>query len=382
MKLPRVRILPLLVAALLSFLTAEGMARLAHRAGWYHPKIVTAEYLQPNPYLREVLKPGSHTRLGNASIDVNSLGFRGEEFEPKKPSGVYRIFVLGGSTTFGYPESIPSTEDTYPYKLEQQLRERLHDPELEVVNGGLTGYTLRTSLVNFATRVLWYEPDMIVIDHAVNDAIVTKDDHDLYYAVIDANLGSNLWETIRNESYVLLELNFRLYKYLWHPAANQVARSDSPPEVTLRAYERNLRNLVDLAQAQGTKVVLANESVVIPETCEQTNGLPANPSGVGLIEARLCFMLQWYFPHLTPLGVKRTFEQMTEIQRRVAAEKGLVFVDLNEAVPPTSDYYWDFCHTTPAGTTKVAEALASAITPLIEAGRTPVPSQQPASPAH
>ncbi len=378
MKLPRIRVLPLLVAGLFALFTAEGMARLAHRAGFYHPKIVTAEYLKANPYLREVLKPGSRTRLGDASIDANSLGFRGGEFEPKKPGDVYRIFVLGGSTTFGYPESIPSTEETYPYKLELELRERLHDPKLEVVNAGLTGYTLRTSLVNFATRVLWYEPDMIVIDHAVNDAIVTKDDRDLYYGVIDANLGSNLWETIRNESYVLLELNFRLYKYLWHPAANQVARSDTPSEVTLRAYERNLRNLVDLAQAQGTKVVLANESVVIPQTCEESNGLPENPSGLGLIEKRLCFMLQWYFPHLTPLGVKRTFEQMTEIQRRMAAEKGLAFVDLNEAVPPTSEYYWDFCHTTPAGTTRVAEALAEAMAPVIEADRTAAPPQEPA----
>ena len=153
MRFSRFPILPLLVSALLVFATAEVTARLAQRAGWYHPKIITAEYLKPNPYLSEVLNPSSHTRLGDATIDVNSLGFRGEEFEPKKPPGVYRIFVLGGSTTFGYPESIPSNQETYPYKLQVDLREQLHDPKLEVVNAGVTGYTLRTSLVNFATRI-------------------------------------------------------------------------------------------------------------------------------------------------------------------------------------------------------------------------------------
>jgi len=85
------------------------------------------------------------TRLGDATIDVNSLVFHGEELEPKKLPGVYRIFVLGGSTIFGYLESIPSNPEAHPYKLKIDLRERLHDPKLAVVNAGVTSYTLRTS---------------------------------------------------------------------------------------------------------------------------------------------------------------------------------------------------------------------------------------------
>ena len=36
------------------------------------------------------------------SVTINSLGFRGGEFSPEKPDDVYRIFMLGGSTMFGY----------------------------------------------------------------------------------------------------------------------------------------------------------------------------------------------------------------------------------------------------------------------------------------
>jgi len=373
MRVSRLPILPLLVSALLVFATAEGTARLAQRAGWYHPKIITAEYLKPNPYLSEILKPSSHTRLGDATIDVNSLGFRGDEFEPKKPPGVYRIFVLGGSTTFGYPESIPSNQETYPYKLQVDLRERLHDPKLEVVNAGVTGYTLRTSLVNFATRITWYEPDLIIVYHAVNDAIVTKNDRDLYFGVIDANLGANTWEAIRNESFVLLELNYRIFKRWQHPSVLGVARSDTPSPVTLQAYERNLRDLVALARARGTRVVLGNESLVVPAACaENKDGLEELP-GLRPVEARVCFMLQWYFPHLTPIGVKRTFEALAAIQQHVANENGIPFVDVDPAVPKTSEYYWDLCHMTPAGTTRVAQTFADVVAPLILADRTLAP---------
>ena len=35
------------------------------------------------------------------SITINSLGFRGDEFSSIKPSDMYRILMVGGSTMFG-----------------------------------------------------------------------------------------------------------------------------------------------------------------------------------------------------------------------------------------------------------------------------------------
>jgi hypothetical protein len=89
------------------------------------------------------------------------------------------------------------------------------------------------------------------------------------------------------------------------------------------------------------------------------------------IGARLCFQLQWYYPHLTMAGLKRSFERLAEIQRDAAAEVGASWIDLNPVVPPTDEYYWDFCHTTPAGTTLVADALAQHIAPIAASSRGP-----------
>ena len=48
------------------------------------------------------LVPGLQTTLSDGrKIRINSKGFIGPEFEDKKPEGVYRIFTLGDSCTFG-----------------------------------------------------------------------------------------------------------------------------------------------------------------------------------------------------------------------------------------------------------------------------------------
>jgi len=350
----------------LVLLAAEAGARLASRVGRYQPKIVTEEYLRWNPYLFQVLRPGSYATRGGGRIEVNSLGFRGPEFSARKPAGVYRIFALGGSTTFGYPESIPATEDTYPFKLQARLQARGGTVAVEVINAGVVGYTLRTSLVNFVTRLQWYDPDLIVVNHAVNDAITIREEDDLLRAVARAQAPTP-WEWLRDRSFVLLEANFRIFARLWHPSARGVVPSDQPATVTLAGYERHLRDLVALARAHGVAVVIANESVAVPEACADGRIVSEADRGLRPIEARICFLMQWYFPHLTPLGVKRTFEALASIQRRVAEAEGLVWVDLSTVVPRTAEYYWDLCHTRPAATTLVADALADRVAPLIRA---------------
>lgn len=349
-----------IVGGVLCALLVELTARAAYRRGRYSPKVVNEVYLQKNPYLGNVLKPGSRTQWQSATIDVNALGFRGAEFSPRKPAGVYRIFVLGGSTTFGYPGSIPRTEDTYPYKMQGALRAQLGTSQIEVINAGVTGYTLRTSLVNYATRLTWYEPDMIVVYHGVNDLILTKSEQDLYESVIRAEPGPTIVEQIRDSSFLLLELNYRVFKHFRHPAfADQpAARSDRPVAAALTAYERNLRHLVEMAKADGVAVVIGNESTWIPPICEAS---AQGETPLDETTARTCFGLTWYFSNLSGEGLRRSFEAVAEIQRRVAAEHGLIWADMNPVVPGGPEYYWDFCHTRPSGTTLIADEFARQI---------------------
>jgi lysophospholipase L1-like esterase len=340
-------------------LALESAARLAYRLGAYTPKRVSEDFMQRNPYLFQIPKPGTRSRVREAHVDINSLGFRGEEFAPRKPPGSYRIFALGGSTTFGYPEGTPETADTYPFKTQEELRRRVNDRRIEVINAGVPGYTLRTSLVNYATRLTWYEPDLIMVSHGVNDMITFRSEDDLYYSVIRQEACPPLWDQIRDRSFLLLELNFRLYRRLWHPTAQHIQPADEPPPAALAAYERNLRQLVAMAQTRGVEVLIASEAVAIPTSCDGQT--PEELPGLKPVLPRVCFLMQWYFPHLTARGIRRAFEEVARIDQAVAVDQGLTRVDLNAVVPKTAEYFWDMCHTRPPATTLIARALADAL---------------------
>lgn len=63
------------------------------------------------------LVPNYDRVLSDGRVRVNSKGFRGAEFDAQKADGVYRIFAVGDSTTFGLPGDLCP----YPAQLEQQI---------------------------------------------------------------------------------------------------------------------------------------------------------------------------------------------------------------------------------------------------------------------
>lgn len=96
----------------------------------------------------------------------NSLGLRGPEVTVPKPAGELRIVCVGGSTT--YTSCVDDWRLAYPALLETFLREAGHG-EVTVVNAGGDGWTTLESLINFETRMLDLEPDLVVVYHAAND---------------------------------------------------------------------------------------------------------------------------------------------------------------------------------------------------------------------
>ena len=67
-------------------------------------------------------------------ININSLGFRGDEFSKIKPDETYRIFMLGGSPMFGYGAT--SDETTIPGFTQKIFDEKDFGFDIEVINSG------------------------------------------------------------------------------------------------------------------------------------------------------------------------------------------------------------------------------------------------------
>lgn len=138
------------VVVLLFFLFfAEGYARIRTYLDTGNVK-----YLYSTPH-------GAH-RFG-----VGPLPYRGKEVKEKKPSGVFRIAALGGSTTFGW--GIESDSDTWPARLETALNERFADTRFEVINFGRPHATSTVILKKLLPLARRYRPDYYVLFSGYND---------------------------------------------------------------------------------------------------------------------------------------------------------------------------------------------------------------------
>ena len=143
--------------ALLSMLAALVCAELiARAAGWGEPP-AAARRIEPegfSPFVRDgdgplSYRPGARFAFvydtltsrpylgpdGRVEYRINSLGLRGEEVSPEKPSNLYRALCIGDSITFG--EGVHE-QDTYSAKLVGHLEARL-GREVEVVTVGSAG---------------------------------------------------------------------------------------------------------------------------------------------------------------------------------------------------------------------------------------------------
>ena len=76
----------------------------------------------------------NYARDTNVIYSINSQGFRGPEFSETKPDGVYRIFVVGGSTTFG---TGVYDDQTFPSYLQKLFDQSNFDFNIEVINAGI-----------------------------------------------------------------------------------------------------------------------------------------------------------------------------------------------------------------------------------------------------
>jgi len=118
------------------------------------------------------LKPGfsAPSDDGGPGTHHNAMGFR-DDFvdEPKRP-GTLRILCLGGSTTYGV--SVSNNNQTYPAYLEQYLNGAYRIgrwDRVQVYNLGVGGYTSREVLANLKAYGLALDPDVILIQSAIND---------------------------------------------------------------------------------------------------------------------------------------------------------------------------------------------------------------------
>ncbi len=122
-------------------------------------------------------------------VNINSEGLRGAEFSKNKTENTYRIFVLGGSTTFG---AGVLDNQTFPYYLEKSFDDSNLDFKVEVINAGWPGRWSLQEAAMVKEQLLEFEPNLFIVYDGINDSIEVKRNH----PEASATLWKERWEGI------------------------------------------------------------------------------------------------------------------------------------------------------------------------------------------
>lgn len=301
---------------------------------------------------RYELIPNTRIIANGKELLINSKGFAGPEFESQKPVGVYRIFALGDSCTFGY------WKHAYPGILQQLIDSKDFGQRFEIINAGIEGYNAEYALRRLKEDVLQYEPDMVIIYIGWND--IMKANPDNLSAV-----GGHTWITqVMERSYLVKAYRKLIFFYL-RPLIMKPKVIEDESEahafddfVPLR-FQGNLEEMVETLQEKRiTPLLLTLPSVVRSgmtyEALEREHVVFPYYAGAYSVEKFLSLHGSY-----------------NSAIRRTAVKYNVPVVDL-DAIFNTynkDDLFWDTMHPSVKGQRVIAESLLDAVGELVEQGK-------------
>lgn len=288
------------------------------------------------------LRPGSHGRLFDCPVSINSLGFRGREIAREK-GNAYRIVALGESTTFGCtlgPEDKP-----WPELLEQMIQQRLKPRRpVEVINAGVPGYTIEDNLHRMARDVLPLKPDMIITYHGYNG-----------FPLLDESLppvsgkAPPVYQARPLRLLARCEYRLRLLSYRRQQTARSAPHPQPSSDVMDTKFARAYQELVLVAQTNSIRLVLASFSMAAnaqspPDVVDfYRSGFP---QGQWQIQANVLH--------------SRLVEQIAQ------QHPGICLVDAHPHLDGEHERFVDLVHLTQEGRQQLAETFYAAIKPILE----------------
>jgi len=209
-----------------------------------------------------VLSPGFDGEIEGIRYTVNSLGFRGDDIQRKKPKGTLRVLCLGDSTTYGV--MVQGTR-IYAQLLKGKLSESLAPRGVEVLNGGVPGYSSLQVALFLSEQGFALEPDLITLCVGVNDSLLNpgfcSSDSELYVpwrrAAHKAKLALG-----RSRLFTLLDrLTQRVMSRLGVSARREESSQGMKPRVRLEEYRANLTEIAHKCQDRDIPLIMFSFSL-------------------------------------------------------------------------------------------------------------------------
>ncbi len=286
----------------------------------------------PHPFTTYAANPDN--------INHNAQGYRAEKNRLYKsdPASI-NIVSLGGSSTYG---TRVYNKDSYPYLLGEILRRSTDtDKTINVINGGLGGYSTPNIIALLSGKIIHLDPALIIFYVGFNDAWTRLMFSDFK---MDYSHAQKSW----------VEPDFQFWRYsrvldllagkLGYPSTKPHIHSvawrqmSGKPEANLRnssadAFKANLMTLISISRTHGSIPILVTQA-----TDFRNHPLPANNSA-------------WI----------QAMEEHTNIIRQVAADMSVDLIDIRSPMIDKKEYFLDVLHMNGKGNRKRAEIIADYI---------------------
>jgi hypothetical protein len=332
----------------------------------------------------------------------------------EKPTGTFRIFLLGGSTAFGAGQNIryhsvhpyPDGLYAYPSSIAGQLERYLqsHDParHYEVINAAGFERRIHQSLIQYLETLSQFHPDLIINLDGMNDvySVVTGTPfEDLEQQIpFYVELYQGQKSLLRYSStYYVLSTAYSKWVNRQRSAEPAPTPAAAPPaaaagstvgttgtprkspgensgrdfyEKSKPRYTKNAERLLQIAR-QYFAVLKADRTPSLFVLQPLLNRKKTNKH-LSDIERKLAEVMVPTEAGTSNMSIDQCAlvieyffdEFLSAALRKAAQEYGIEYLDLNAEIAPLGadvEFYVDYCHLTPEGNHHVAEILGEAI---------------------
>jgi lysophospholipase L1-like esterase len=354
--------IPVIVATCVGFLVVELYVRATRSS--LDLLALTGRKIAPHPMAAWAQVDGFSAFRGRPARyedkTFNRHGFVSTpELTVSKPEGTIRIVFLGGSSTAGMGKDL-ADQKTWPWQAAEMVQRNLPSANVEFINGALAGYTSFESYGRLWSRIRFFSPDIIVVNHAWNE---------MYYFThgeVD-NIAS--WRTLSDGSWTLDRTDRALAVYeprvidhliRWSQALVRLRLlvSEKPPgEVRrrfadtlatdydgrgLEIWRTNLRLIREAAMIMGAELFVMKQPTLIVAGMSDCPNLSPQ-------EERRCWYEFHGFDHAAHV---EAFQQIYQvIDEEIDPEHIIDATDMSGR----PEYFYDHIHPTEMGAIKLAE---------------------------
>jgi lysophospholipase L1-like esterase len=216
-----------------------------------------------DPLLLWRLKPDLHDVVWDYTIvSTNAQNLRADHALKAKEPGTIRIVCLGDSVTFGYrvppvwPERPTDYDPTwlpYPMLLEKSLRAANPGREVEAIAMAVPGYTSHQGLAWLRRDIDSLQPDLLIVSFGWND--VSFSDVPDREAIRTTSFAVALrWLVDHSQAFAHVTKWLRSRRQGQTPSLN--GNQVPVPRVSEPEYVDNMNQIVSLARARGTGVIV------------------------------------------------------------------------------------------------------------------------------